>query len=387
MNDLFEAMYGRVISLIDTTRDISQDELMKIIQEVLKAFSREHMISIKERQEYVRKLFNSIKRFDILQELMEDDTISEIMVNGTDSIYIERNGAITRWDKRFENRKSIEDIAHKIAAGSNRAVNEANPIVDTRLADGSRVNIVLPPAAIDGPIITIRKFYQEPITIERLIELNSLTKEAAAFLEEAVKMRCNIFVSGSTGSGKTTFLNALSNFIPKDERVITIEDSAELQIKGVGNLVRLETRNANMDGGNEITIRDLIKSSLRMRPDRIVVGEIRGSEAIDMLQAMNTGHDGSLSTGHANSPVDMLHRIETMVLMGMDIPLAAVRGQIASAIDIVVHLARQKDKSRKVVKIIELGPVTDGDYVENVLFRLNDKRLERINCMKYSKRS
>lgn len=287
------------------------------------------------------------------------------MINGCNDIFVEKNGRITRCDIVFESRERLTEVAQKIAAMSNRIVNEARPIVDTRLEDGSRVNIVLPPAAIDGPVITIRKFYDEPLTIEKLISINSISKEAAEFLKKAVEAKYNIFISGGTGSGKTTFLNALSNFIPKDERVITIEDSAELQIKGVNNLVRLEARNANAQGENEITIRDLIKSSLRMRPDRIIVGEVRGAEAIDMLQAMNTGHDGSLSTGHSNSTADMLSRLETMVLMGMQLPLDAIRKQIGSAIDIIVQLGRLRDKTRKVLEITEV--YTD----ENGLVRLS----------------
>ncbi|MGN0481363.1 MAG: CpaF family protein [Lachnospiraceae bacterium] len=389
-DNLFNSMREQVVSRLDVTRDIPGEEIITIIEAVLSDFKRSNGISIEQREEYRTRLFNSIRRLDILQELIDDDEISEIMVNGTKGIFVEKNGSLIRWDKELDSQKVLEDIAHKIAAGSNRMVNQANPIVDTRLADGSRVNIVMPPAAIEGPIITIRKFYQEPITIEKLIELGSITQQAARFLKQAVERRCNIFVSGGTGSGKTTFLNALSNFIPKAERIITIEDAAELQIQGVDNLVRLETRNANMEGDNAITIRDLIKSSLRMRPDRIIVGEIRGAEAIDMLQAMNTGHDGSLSTGHANTPGDMLHRIETMVLMGMEIPLMAVRGQISSAIDIVVHLSRRSDKSRKVTQIVEVGDLKEGDYVQNVIFNLENRdgteRLEQKSCIKFCRK-
>lgn len=386
----FEKLRSEVIEAVDVSRDIPEDELMLIIEDVLAKYKKQCQFSIKSREDYRKRLFNSIKKFDILQELMEDATISEIMVNGLKDIFIEKNGAITRYEGHFDNQKVLEDIAHKIASGSNRMVNQANPIVDTRLPDGSRVNIVMPPAAIDGPVITIRKFFQDVITTQRLLELGTITQQAAQFLEKAIIAGCNIFVSGGTGSGKTTFLNALSNFIPKNERIITIEDAAELQIRGVDNLVRLETRNANMEGENAITIRDLIKSSLRMRPDRIIVGEIRGAEAIDMLQAMNTGHDGSLSTGHANSPIDMLYRIETMVLMGMDLPLAAVRGQIASAIDLVVHLSRRADRSRKVTQIVEIGNLRDGAYTQNVLYNLEgssgNERLVVKNCVKYCKK-
>jgi len=309
---------------------------------------------------------------DILQELLDDNSITEIMINGYRNIFVERSGKISKWEKEFQSKEKLEDIAQKIAGKSNRIVNESTPIVDTRLSDGSRVNIVLSPVAIEGPVITIRKFYKEPITIDKLVELKSVTKNVATFLENVVIAKYNIFVSGGTGSGKTTFLNALSNFIPNDERVITIEDSAELQINGVANLVRLEARNANVEGSNAITIRELIRSSLRMRPDRILVGEVRGEETIDMLQAMNTGHDGSLSTGHSNSPKDMLSRLETMVLMGMDMPVTAIRGQIASAIDILVHLGRLRDKTRRVLEIVEVLGYKDGIIGMNTLYQFKE---------------
>lgn len=386
MNDFFGELRALVMGRLDMSRDTPAEEILLVIENVLEEKGREKLISIQEREQYRKRLFNSIRKFDILQELLDDDEISEIMVNTKDCIFLERNGRLMRWNKRFDSQKTLEDIAQKIAAGSNRVVNQANPIVDTRLSDGSRVNIVLPPAAIDGPAITIRKFYQEPLTIDKLLKFETISAEASEFLENAVKKRCNLFVSGGTGSGKTTFLNVLSDFIPKTERVITIEDAAELQIKGIENLVRLETRKANMEGDYEITIRDLIKSSLRMRPDRIVVGEIRGPEAIDMLQAMNTGHDGSLSTGHANSPIDMLHRMETMILMGLEIPLEAVRGQIASALDLVIHLARRKDNTRKVTEIVEIGGMQGGNYVENCLFMLEEERLVKKNCVKYCRK-
>lgn len=386
MADFFGELRERVMRRVDMSRDMPSEEILLVIESVLEEKGREKLISIQEREQYRKRLFNSIRKFDILQELLDDDEISEIMVNTRTNIFLEKNGCLMRWNKQFDSQKTLEDIAQKIAAGSNRAVNQANPIVDTRLPDGSRVNIVLPPAAIDGPVITIRKFYQEPMTIDKLIELGSISSDAAAFLEDAVKKRCNLFVSGGTGSGKTTFLNVLSDFIPKAERVITIEDAAELQIKGLDNLVRMETRKANMEGDYEITIRDLIKSSLRMRPDRIVVGEIRGPEAIDMLQAMNTGHDGSLSTGHANSPMDMLHRMETMILMGLEIPLEAVRGQIASALDLVIHLARRPNQSRKVTEIVEIGDLQGGHYVENCLYALEGERLVKKNCVKYCRK-
>ena len=360
MNDEFLELKEEIYSRLDIGTEISDEQLYAVVDECIFEKSRPRVIAISKREKLRARLFNAIKKLDILQELLEDDDITEIMINGCNDIFVEKNGRITRCDIVFESRERLTEVAQKIAAMSNRIVNEARPIVDTRLEDGSRVNIVLPPAAIDGPVITIRKFYDEPLTIEKLISINSISKEAAEFLKKAVEAKYNIFISGGTGSGKTTFLNALSNFIPKDERVITIEDSAELQIKGVNNLVRLEARNANAQGENEITIRDLIKSSLRMRPDRIIVGEVRGAEAIDMLQAMNTGHDGSLSTGHSNSTADMLSRLETMVLMGMQLPLDAIRKQIGSAIDIIVQLGRLRDKTRKVLEITEVYTDENG---------------------------
>ena len=325
-------------------------------------------MSLKEKIRLKSYIYASIRGLDVLQELLDDKTITEIMVNGTEDIFIERSGAVIRQDMCFDTREKLDDVVQKIAAGSNRIINEASPIVDARLKDGSRVNMILPPIAINGPIITIRKFPQEVMTIDKLISFGSLTVEAAEFLEKLVIAGYNIFVSGGTGSGKTTFLNALSHYIPQDQRVITIEDSAELQIKTIPNLVSLEVRNANVEGKNEITIRDLIKSSLRMRPDRIIVGEVRDAACIDMLQAMNTGHSG-MSTGHANSPVDMLSRMETMVLLGADIPLLAVRRQIASAIDIIIQLSRFRDKSRKVVEITEVSGFENNEVVLNPCFR------------------
>lgn len=348
--------------------DPDDKEIRDIIDNIILKFSKKAAMTLSEKEKYANDVFNSIKRMDILQELLDDDSITEIMINGSKNIFYEKEGRITKWDKYFENESRLYDIAQQIAAKSNRIVNESVPILDTRLSNGSRVNIVLPPVALDGPTITIRKFYKSPITIPKLIQYGSITAEASAFLKRAVKARYNIFISGGTGSGKTTFLNALSNYIPEDERVITIEDSAELQIQSVKNLVRLETRNANVEGGNAITIRDLIKSALRMRPDRIVVGEVRGAEAVDMITAMLTGHDGSLSTGHSNNPRDMLTRIETMVMMGMDIPLAAIRNQVASAIDIIVHLGRLRDKTRKVLHIDEVTGITGGEIVLNTLY-------------------
>ena len=373
MEELYKQIRHNVYQNLDIARNITDDELYSVIDSCIYDASRQKIISIRQKEELRNRIYNSIKKLDILQELLENPDITEIMVNGKDNIFYEKSGYIEKWNKHFDSEQKLADIAQRIAAMSNRMVNEACPIVDTRLEDGSRVNIVLPPVAMDGPVITIRKFYDKPLTIDRLIELGSITEEAAHFLEKLVKSRYNIFISGGTGSGKTKFLNVLSDYIPDDERVITIEDSAELQLHNIKNLVRLEARMANSEGNNAVAIRDLIKSSLRMRPDRIVVGEVRGAEALDMLQAMNTGHDGSLSTGHSNSPKDMLTRLETMVLMGMNMPIDAIRTQIASAIDIIVHLARQRDKSRKVVQIAEVGDYKNGEIELTPLFRFVEK--------------
>lgn len=348
--------------------DITDVALKQVIGECVQEESGLYMISIRQKEELEESVFNAIRRLDVLQELLEDDTITEIMINGKDDIFLERNGHITKWDKSFENEERLEDIAQKIASLSNKIVNISSPIADTRLEDGSRVSIVLPPVALNGPVITIRKFYKDALTMEKLIETGSLTQEAADFLKMAVKSKYNIFISGGTGSGKTTFLNALSEFIDNDERVITIEDAAELQINHVKNLVRLESRDANIEGKNEVTIRNLIRASLRMRPDRIIVGEVRGKETLDMVQAMSTGHDGSLSTGHGNSPKDMMTRLETMILMGIDMPVAAIRQQLTSAIDIIIHLGRLRDKTRRVLQIAEVVGVSRGEVKFNKLF-------------------
>ena len=325
--------------------------------------------SIEQRVSIVQQVYSSIRGFGLLDSIISDDTITEVMINGPENVFIEQNGRLFKMDKQFESQRRLEDIIQRIVGLAGREVNQANPICDTRLPDGSRVNVVLPPIALCGPTITIRKFSKTPMTIEKLIKYGSITQEIADKLELLVKAKYNIFIAGGTGSGKTTFLNALSNYIPRDERVITIEDSAELQITGVDNLVSLETRNANASGAGEITIRDLIKSSLRMRPERIVVGEVRGGEALDMLQAMNTGHDGSLSTGHANSTEDMLSRLETMVLQGAaGLPLEAIRQQIASAVDIIIHLSRLRDKSRKTMEITEVVGYENGQIILNPLY-------------------
>lgn len=347
----------------------SDEQLMRRIADVADHKLGNVSLSPQERSRVVRLVFSSIRGLGILDEILADDSITEVMINGPDHIFVEHAGRLYRLNKKFDNERQLEDIIQKIVGKAGKEVNQANPIVDTRLPDGSRVNVVLPPVSLSGPIVTIRKFSKTPMTVEMLLKYGSLTREAAAFLEKLVRAKYNIFISGGTGSGKTTFLNALSNFIPRDERIITLEDSAELQIKNIENLVSLETRNANTSGRGEISIRDLIRSALRMRPERIVVGEVRGAEALDMLQAMNTGHDGSLSTGHANSTRDMLSRLETMVLQGNDgLPLPAIRQQISSALDIIIHLSRLRDKSRRTMEITEVLGYENGEIQLNPLF-------------------
>ena len=348
---------------------LSDEQLTAEIENIVEEQTRGQYLSIQTRVDLVQQVYSSIRGFGLLDSIISDDTITEVMINGPDNIFIEKSGKLTKLESSFESQRRLEDVIQRIVGMAGREVNQANPICDTRLPDGSRVNVVLPPISLCGPILTIRKFSKNPMTIEKLIEYGSITREIADKLELLVKAKYNIFISGGTGSGKTTFLNALSNYIPKDERVITIEDSAELQITGVENLVSLETRNANASGAGEVSIRDLIKSSLRMRPERIVVGEVRGGEALDMLQAMNTGHDGSLSTGHANSTEDMLSRLETMVLQGASgLPLEAIRHQIGSAIDIIIHLSRLRDKSRKTMEITEVVGYKDGEIILNPLY-------------------
>lgn len=357
---------------LDISREIPDGEILAIIDEGICERAKSRVLSLESRRRLRMEVFYSLRRLDILQELIDDEEITEIMVNGRGKIFYEKQGRIIAWDKCFRSREKLEDVIQQIVGTNNRVVNEYSPIVDARLADGSRVNIVLEPIAIDGSCISIRKFPKEPITMEKMIGFGSVSRELVEFLQQLVEARYNIFISGGTGSGKTTFLNALSSFIPVDERIVTIEDSAELQIRNIPNLVRLETRNDNMETGNGITIRDLIKTALRMRPDRIIVGEIRGAEALDMLQAMNTGHDGSLSTGHANSCRDMLKRIETMVLMGMELPLTAVQAQIAAGIDILVHLGRMRDRSRKVLDVMEISGYEDHEICLNPLYRFRE---------------
>lgn len=348
---------------------ISDDDLQQRIEEIVEQYIGEQYCSIDQRVSIVEQVYSSIRGFGLLDSIIKDESITEVMINGPKNVFIEQNGRLYKLDKQFESQRKLEDVIQRIVGLAGREVNQANPICDTRLPDGSRVNVVLPPIALCGPTVTIRKFSKTPMTIAKLIEYGSITQEIADKLQLLVKAKYNIFISGGTGSGKTTFLNALSNYIPKDERVITIEDSAELQIEGIDNLVSLETRNANASGAGQITIRDLIKSSLRMRPERIIVGECRGGEALDMLQAMNTGHDGSLSTGHANSTEDMLSRLETMVLQGAAVlPLEAIRQQIASAVDIIIHLSRLRDKSRKTMEITEVVGYENGKIILNPLY-------------------
>lgn len=358
-----------VVDRLDMGRAVEDEWIWKVIDEVLVEQKKKRYLPLSLRFQYRKELFDSLRRLDVLSEAADDPEVTEIMVNGPDSIFIEKGGELLRFERGFSSKKKLDDVIQQMAAYANRRVNEANPIVDTRLKDGARVNIVLPPVALDGPVVTIRRFAREPISMEDLIQWGSVSREAAEFLRIMVVCGYNIFISGGTGSGKTTFLGALAEYIPSGERVITIEDSAELRLRGVENLVRLETRMANLEGDYEITIRDLIRNALRQRPDRIIVGEIRSKEAFDMLNAMNTGHDGSMSTGHANSPMDMLSRIEMMVLMGMELPLAAVRRQIASGIDILVHLGRLRDKSRRVLNIEEIVGIEEERIVLNPLYR------------------
>ena len=366
--ELKRTLRTRVQERMEYAKDISDEEVENAIDEVLvgEEFLKTYPVNVRKRLR--KELFDSLRRLDILQIFVEDNSVTEIMINGKDNIFVERDGKLSQLDIHFESMERLQDVIQQIVAGCNRVVNEASPIVDARLPDGARVNIVMNPVALDGPVVTIRRFPEKPITMAKLLELESISCEAAEFLERLVKAGYNIFISGGTGSGKTTFLNVLSQFIPAEERVITIEDSAELQLLGLPNLVRLETRNSNVEGCREGNIRELIRASLRRRPDRIIVGEVRGAEAADMLQCMNTGHDGSMSTGHANSGKDMLSRLENMVLMGMELPLAAIRQQISSGIDIIVHLGRLRDRSRRVLEITEIAGCEENEIRLNPLF-------------------
>lgn len=369
--EMRKRMREEIVRELNEQQQIMDEELYAIIDRKILEYGQEHFLPLKEKVELRCRLFDSFRRLGALQELVDDRHITEIMVNGADRVFVERNGSMELWGRSFDSQEQLEDTIQQIVSRVNRTVNVSRPIADARLSDGSRVHVVLPPIALDGPAVTIRKF-PEPITMEKLLSYGSLTKEAAEFLKAIVEAGYNIFVCGGTNSGKSTFLNALSSYIPRDERIVTIEDSAELKITQIKNLVRLETRGANGEGEGEITIGDLIKASLRMNPDRIIIGEVRGKEALDMISAMNTGHDGSLSTGHGNSPKDMLSRLETMVLMGADIPLPAVRSQIAAAIDILIHLGRLRDKSRRVLSIMEVAGYENGEIRLNPLYRFEE---------------
>ena len=363
----------KLIESIDFSRESSDEEIRELIDEMLIRESRESPISLTERTKLRKELFHAVRKLDVLQELVDDPQITEIMINGPNQIFIEQSGRLMESSLHFDSAEKLQNVIQQIVSDCNRTVNEASPIVDARLQNGARVNVVLNPVALNGPIVTIRRFPDQPITMEDLVSFGSITEEVCQWLNKLVQAKYNIFISGGTGSGKTTFLNALSNYIPGEERIITIEDSAELQIKNIPNLVRLETRNANVEGCREITIRDLIKTSLRMRPDRIIVGEVRGGEAFDMMQCLNTGHDGSMSTGHANSSQDMLSRLENMILMGIEIPLAAIRQQIASGIDIIIHLGRLRDKTRKVLEIVEVLGYEEDEIQLAPLYRFEEE--------------
>lgn len=362
-----------IVASFDYSIEITEEDLYRKIDQVIVRESKENFLTLSKKEQLRRELFAAIRGLDILEEVLEQDSITEIMINGAEDIFLEEHGKIYRWEKKFESKQKLEDIIQQIVAKANRIVNESSPIVDTRLEDGSRVNVILPPIALNGPIVTIRKFAKEPLTMERLVDLGAITKEAAEFLAKLVQAKYNIFICGGTGSGKTTFLNALTAYIPKEERIITIEDAAELKVYGIENLVRLEVRNKSTEGSGEVSIRELIRTALRVRPDRIIVGEVRGAETIDMLQAMNTGHDGSLSTGHGNSISDMLDRLETMVLLGTDIPLMAARKQIASAIDIMVQLGRLRDGRRCVLEIAEILGCREGEIEKNPIYTFQEK--------------
>ena len=383
---IVESLRKEIRESLDIKKDITDEDINELVTDRVFEAAKLQSMSIREKQELIAVIFNSIRKLDILQPLIEDKAITEIMVNGAESIFVEKRGRSYSIESTFESRQKLEDVIQSIVSKVNRVVNEASPIVDARLEDGSRVNVVLPPIALNGPILTIRKFPEKPISIEDLVEWGSITQEAAEVLDRMVKAKYNIFICGGTGSGKTSFLNALSGFIPQDERIVTIEDSAELQIMNIKNIVKLETRNANTEGKGEISIRELIRTSLRMRPERIIVGEVRGAEALDMLQAMNTGHDGSISTGHGNSTRDMLSRLETMVLSGSAMPLEAIRQQISSAIDVMVHLSRFRDKTRKVVEIAEVMDCREGTIELNPIFLYEEKdslRADRVDgCLR-----
>ncbi len=358
---------------IDLSREVSDEEVLKVIDETIISYSKKVFLSLPQKNGLRKDIFNTLRRLDVLQDLVDDSEITEIMVNGTNPVFIEKHGRVIPLKICFSSTERLEDIIQQIVAQSNRVINTASPIVDARLANGARVNAVLQPVAINGPILTIRRFPDKPLTMKDILRLHTLSLEAAEFLEKIVKAGYNIMICGGTGSGKTTFLNVLSGFIPKEERIITIEDSAELQIQGITNLVRLEVRNANMEGCKEITIRDLIKTALRMRPDRLIIGEVRGGEAVDLLQSFNTGHDGSISTVHANSAKELFSRMEMMMLMGIEIPLSAVRRQLTTGIDIVIHLGRLRDRSRRVLEIAEVMDMKQEEITLKTLYLFEEE--------------
>ena len=370
----FQEIRGELMKRLDLSRELTDEEILELIDRMILEDLREEGLSLSQKTGLRQRLFHSVRKLDVLQDLLDDNSVTQIMVNGPDHIFVEQDGKVRRWNRSFTSMEKLEDVIQQIVGRCNRIVNEASPIVDARLENGARVNVVIAPVALNGPILTIRRFSDRPITMEKLLQLGSLTRECAEFLKKLVQARYSILIGGGTGSGKTTFLGALSEYIPKDERIITIEDNAELRLQGIENLVRLEAKAANLEGGRDITIRDLIKSALRMRPDRILVGEVRAEEAIDMLQALNTGHEGSLTTAHANSTKDMLSRLETMVLMGMDLPLEAIRRQIASGLDILVHLRRMRDRSRKVLEITEVLGYENGEVRLGRLYQWEEEQ-------------
>lgn len=381
-DDAVTFIRAKILEELEYLGEVSDDKVEEMIAEEISVYGKINYISINERIMIGKQIYHSLRKLDILQDLIDNPNVTEIMVNGSQSIFIEKSGRLYKINQQFESQEKLKHIIQQIVAKCNRVVNESSPIVDARLYNGSRVNVVLNPVAINGPILTIRRFPEKPLEISKLVEIGSLTEEASMFLKKLVIAGYNIIISGGTGSGKTTFLNALSSFIPKDERIITIEDSAELQIQGIDNLVRLETKNANVENCKPITIRDLIKTSLRMRPTRIIVGEVRGGEAMDMIcSAMNCGHDGSMSTVHANSAVDTLSRLETMILMAVELPIYAIRRQICSGVDIIIHLGRLRDKTRKVLEISEISGITDNEIVINTIYRFieaNDKEKKEV---------
>ena len=370
----FQEIRGELMKRLDLSRELTDEEILELIDRMILEDLREEGLSLSQKTGLRQRLFHSVRKLDVLQDLLDDNSVTEIMVNGPDHIFVEQDGKVRRWNRSFTSMEKLEDVIQQIVGRCNRIVNEASPIVDARLENGARVNVVIAPVALNGPILTIRRFSDRPITMEKLLQLGSLTRECAEFLKKLVQARYSILIGGGTGSGKTTFLGALSEYIPKDERIITIEDNAELRLQGIENLVRLEAKAANLEGGRDITIRDLIKSALRMRPDRILVGEVRAEEAIDMLQALNTGHEGTLTTAHANSTKDMLSRLETMVLMGMDLPLEAIRRQIASGLDILVHLGRMRYRIRKVLEIAEVLGYENGEVRLGRLYQWEEEQ-------------